>query len=232
MRKLKGTLFEMHTSMHKHVAGRTLDYYPSDTKQFEKFKKDITYRFNNQGFRADHDIDEVTGVQYDKAQGPINAFIGCSNTMGIGVNLEETWCYHVNQRVGGVMINLGQAGGAAETCYRILRHWLPIIRPKRLYMLSPPAVRREFWMPETQQPEIAGPRTSMPKILMADHEIHINRLRVLDAIRYHAMINDVEFHYHEFRKIHDEMNDFMDFARDGMHPGPITHQHIATKFND
>ena len=118
MRKLKGTLFEMHTSMHKHVAGRTLDYYPSDTKQFEKFKKDITYRFNNHGFRADHDIDEVTGVQYDKAQGPINAFIGCSNTMGIGVNLEETWCHHVNQRVGGIMINLGQAGGAALVFFR------------------------------------------------------------------------------------------------------------------
>ena len=229
MRKFKGTLFEMHTSMHKHVAGQTLDYYPSDTKNFETFKKDIKYRFNNQGFRADHDIDENRGVAVDQ---PINAFIGCSNTMGIGVNLEETWCHHVNQRIGGVMINLGQAGGAAETCYRIVRHWLPIIRPKRLYMLSPPSVRREFWMPETQQPEIAGPRTSMPKILMADPEIDINRHRVLDAIRYHATINHVEFHYMHFRKIHDEMGEFMDFARDGMHPGPITHQHIAEQFDD
>ena len=47
MRKFKGTLFEMHTSMHKHVAGQTLDYYPSDTKDVVLSDESIQARTDN-----------------------------------------------------------------------------------------------------------------------------------------------------------------------------------------
>ena len=231
MRKHKGLAFDLHTSMHLHVAGQTLNYYPSDTVEAETYSKAIKYRFNAQGFRCDYNMDEYgKGLQYDKSQGPINMFLGCSNTLGIGVNLEETWCQHIVNRVGGVMCNLGQAGGSAETVYRIASFWISRIKPLRVYMLSPPAVRREYWL-EKHTPTVIGPRSQMPGHLLGEREIQINRQRVVDAIHYHCLINKAEFHYQYSRPIFDEWQDnWPDRARDGTHPGPICHEAIAKHF--
>ena len=230
MRKHKGLAFDLPTSMHQHVAGQTLNYYPSDTKEARTYTKTIEYRFNNQGFRADHNMTEYEGLQYDKTQGPVNMFLGCSNTLGIGVNLEETWCWHVNNSVGGVMLNLGQAGGSQETAYRIARHWIAIIRPRSVYMLSPPAVRREFWMND-DTPTIIGPRSSMYREhMVSEREIQLNRERVVDAIHYHCVKHDCTFKYVHFRPIVDAWGPFPDLARDGSHPGPKSHKEIAQYF--
>ena len=73
--------------------GRTLDRYGLD--QTGK----IQYRFNNQGFRADHTMDFV----------PDYAFFGCSFVAGIGVPIEQTFasffpCSH-NYGVCGKYLN-------------------------------------------------------------------------------------------------------------------------------
>ena len=156
-------------------------------------------------------------------------YLGCSNTLGIGVNLYETWCQHVNDRVGGTMLNMGQAGGAHETAYRLARHWIAVIKPRRVFMLSPPSVRREFWI-DHHTPTIIGPRSTMPGHMMSDREIQINRERVVDAIQYHCVTHGAEFKYVLLRPIVDAWGPFPDLGRDGTHPGPKTHKAIAEHF--
>ena len=214
--------FDLPTSMHQHVAGQTLDHYPSDTVEAETYTKDIKYRFNAQGFRCEHDL---TTLGRDT-----NIYLGCSNTLGIGVNLHETWCQHVNDSVGGTMCNLGQAGGAHETAYRLARHWIAVIKPRRVFMLSPPSVRREFWI-DHDTPTIIGPRSTMPGHMMSDREIQINCERVVDAIQYHCVTHGAEFKYVYFHSIYKDWDKEMpDLGRDGTHPGPKTHKMIAEHF--
>lgn len=222
MRKHVGLSFDLPTSMHQHVAGQTLNYYPSDTAEAETYTKSIEYRFNAQGFRCDNDNDVLEPHT-------ANMYLGCSNTMGIGVNLYETWCQHVNDRVGGTMLNMGQAGGAHETAYRLARHWIAVIKPRRVFMLSPPSVRREFWI-DHHTPTIIGPRSTMPGHMMSDREIQINRERVVDAIQYHCVTHGAEFKYVLLRPIVDAWGPFPDLGRDGQHPGPKTHKMIAEHF--
>ncbi len=217
---------KLETSMHEHVAGRTLTHFPNDTPSAETYSKDITYKFNAQGFRCDYDMDN--GLRHMN----VNMFLGCSNTLGIGVNLEETWCYHVNASFKGTrtMCNIAQAGGAAETCYRLAQHWIPIIKPQAVYMLSPPATRREFWMSDTDV-EIIGPRSTIPKHMVSEREIQINRSRVVDAIENICHKHNASFTYVYMRHLFDAWGkQFPDLARDGSHPGPETHRIIAEHF--
>ena len=213
---------KLETSMHQHVAGRTLTHFPSDTPSVETYTKSIEYRFNAQGFRCDNNLD-----QFDPHTA--NMYLGCSNTLGIGVNLHETWCQHVNDRVGGVMLNMGQAGGAAETCYRLAAHWIPIIQPRAVYMLSPPATRREFWISNTDV-EIIGPRSTIPGHMVSEQEIQINRERVVAAITHQCRTWRVPFYYVYLHPIIRDWDTMPDLARDGTHPGPKTHSMIAQHF--
>ena len=213
---------KLETSMHEHVAGRTLTHFPNDTPSAETYTKAIEYRFNAQGFRCDNDNDVL---QPNTA----NMYLGCSNTLGIGVNLYETWCQHVNDRVGGTMLNMGQAGGAAETCYRLAAHWIPLVQPRAVYMLSPPATRREFWMSDTEV-DIIGPRSTIPKHMVSEQEIQINRERVVAAINSVCASHSIPFRYVYLHPIIRDWSKMPDVGRDGTHPGPKTHKMIAEHF--
>ena len=213
---------KLETSMHEHVAGRTLTHFPNDTPSAEIYTKAIEYRFNAQGFRCDNDNDVLEPHT-------ANMYLGCSNTLGIGVNLYETWCQHVNDRVGGTMLNMGQAGGAAETCYRLAAHWIPIVRPRAVYMLSPPATRREFWMSNTVV-EIIGPRSTIPKHMVSEQEIQINRERVVSAINSVCASHSIPFRYVYLHPIIRDWGKMPDVGRDGTHPGPKTHKMLANHF--
>ncbi len=220
--------FDLQTSMHYHVKSTTQQYYPSDTKEAQKASgniawDDIEYRFNDEGFRCDTNMNDF--------KGDVNMFLGCSNTLGIGVNLEDTWCWHVNYRHSGTMCNIGQGGGSAETCYRLLQHWIKIIEPNKVFMLSPPATRREFWLTK-DRPEIFGPRSTIPHKLIAEREIQINRERIVDAIENICTTYNAQFEYVYFRPIFASWNyEFQDYARDGQHPGIQTHVEISRHFS-
>jgi hypothetical protein len=215
-----GVSFDLQTSMHYHVRSTTQQYYPSDTKEAQTYEADIEYRFNDEGFRCDINMNDFEGKN-------VNLFLGCSNTLGIGVNLEDTWCWHVNHRHGGVMCNMGQGGGSAETSYRLLNSWIGIVKPQKVFMLSPPATRREFWMSENQ-PEIFGPRSTLPDKMIAEREIQVNRIRVVDAIENVCNKYNASFHYVYFRPIYETWRGvFLDYGRDGAHPGIKTHVEIS-----
>lgn len=221
---MKTSLADPGASLHEHVAGMTLKHFPTDTPKAAIYDKDIEYRFNAQGFRCDNDINVLKPHT-------VNMYLGCSTTLGTGVNLHETWCQHVNDRVGGVMLNMGQAGGAVETCYRLAAHWIPLVKPRAVYMLSPPNTRREFWASDNEIAILGlGGHLPLPKNMVSEQEIEINRERVTNAINFICQTSSIPFHYTYLHLYNHKFRDIGDFARDGQHAGPNTHKMISEYF--
>lgn len=98
-------------------------------------KDNITYTFNKDGFRSE----EFTYEPDDSV-----LFLGCSLTVGIGVDLESTWAYKVASRLGLRRYNLGVGGGGPDMCFRLAHHWIPRLRPKYVMMLTPYGGRMEI----------------------------------------------------------------------------------------
>jgi hypothetical protein len=74
------------------------DFYPNHP---------ISYKINNFGFRSDDITAESVENNY--------AFIGCSNTFGLGVPVDHLWSYQLNSFLGGSsFINLGTRGGNVQ----------------------------------------------------------------------------------------------------------------------
>ena len=67
--------------------------------------KTFEYKFNYLGYRMNKELNEV---DYDNHI----AFFGCSNTVGIGLELEETFSYRIANQLGVDYIN-GAIGGAS-----------------------------------------------------------------------------------------------------------------------
>lgn len=132
--------------------GKTSTWCPSDTelrfdqnmadpKQRAKLEEygwtrdNVSYTFNKEGFRADEFTDGV---------GDSVLFLGCSHTVGIGVDLESSWAYKVAHSLGLRRYNLGVGASSADTCFRLAHHWIPLLRPKYVVMMTPVDVRMEL----------------------------------------------------------------------------------------
>ena len=133
-------------------AGKTSIWCPSDTEvrfdqnmadpkqralmeEYGWTRENVSYTFNAEGFRAEEFTDGVNDSVL---------FLGCSHTVGIGVDLESSWAYKVAHSLGLRRYNLGIGAGSADTCFRLAHHWIPLLRPKYVMMLTPVNVRLEM----------------------------------------------------------------------------------------
>jgi len=133
-------------------AGKTSTWCPSDTevrfdqnmadpkqrKLMEEYgwtRDNVSYTFNKEGFRADEFTDGVSDSVL---------FLGCSHTVGIGVDLESSWTYKVAHSLGLRRYNLGVGASSADTCFRLAHHWIPRLRPKYVVMMTPVDMRMEM----------------------------------------------------------------------------------------
>jgi hypothetical protein len=130
--------------------GWTQKWCPSDNRaQYGSKQKEsnelgwtednVSYRFNQWGFRHDEDFVENPNSI---------VFLGCSLTMGVGVNYEQTWPYYVSKELGLDCINLGQPGTGIQSAYRVAKMWLPVIKPKAVMFYVPDPNRKELWPDE------------------------------------------------------------------------------------
>jgi hypothetical protein len=111
---------------------------PKKRAQLEKFgwtRDNVSYTFNQYGFRAD---------QFTNGVNDSIVFLGCSHTVGIGVDLESTWAYKVASSLGLRRYNLGVGASSADTCFRLAHHWIPRLKPKYVIMLTPSHTRIEM----------------------------------------------------------------------------------------
>lgn len=155
-------------------SGKTVTWCPSDSEdrfnanmadrkqraRLEEFgwtRDNVSYTFNTDGFRSD----EFTYEPSDSV-----VFLGCSLTMGTGVDLQSSWAYQVASSLGLRRYNLGVGGGSADMCFRLAHHWIPRLRPKYVMMLTPRTGRMEIVMEKNIIPCIPN-MTYLPDDVMA-----------------------------------------------------------------
>ena len=104
-------------------------------------KDEITYSFNNQGYRCDEFSDE--------SEFPV-LFMGCSFTEGIGLPLNEVWSYHLHNDIvkeTGKIIpywSLGKGGTSIDYAARCFYEYGPKLKPKYVFYLLSGISRREY----------------------------------------------------------------------------------------
>lgn len=209
---------------------------PNMRSLLEKYgwtKTNIKYNSNRQGFRMDIDLNEVEPGSHD-------FYLGCSVTFGIGINLCDTWGYHMSKRMNRPGLNFGVGGGSIETQYRLLRCWASILKPKRVYTLGTFLGRREFL--EDNIPMNIGNTNNTWKNFIEDpraelywqSEIQISHIRAYDAMRAVCLDYGIELYSlcdHNRKEIFLSIPGRQE-ARDLMHPGPIWHSGIANLPDD
>lgn len=110
---------EFIANLKKHPHNTSLQYYLSNP---------IEYRLNSHKLRT---FDELTTEE------PGNVFLGCSHTYGIGLHLQDTWAYKVNQFIGGKFWNFGLPGSSLQIAYMLLLHYHGKMKVKNVFVFHP-----------------------------------------------------------------------------------------------
>lgn len=99
----------------------------------------ITYNFNSSGYR----MCEFCDVDYDN----YIIFFGCSNTVGIGLELEQTYSYKIAQELGCSYINAGIGGASPDFVVNNFVHFMSRVDklPRAVIINWPIAERTFYW---------------------------------------------------------------------------------------
>ena len=231
-----------HNSHYKFYANKTLDWLPIDTKElYEKNLKDkyqllkdnnwidksFTYKFNSYGFRCDEFTDKPTIM-----------FLGCSNTCGIGLPIENIWPELVSKNLNMHCANLGQGGGSNDTAFRLCHGWIDIINPQIVVLLNPPGIRLEIidavvmrhltptWIHNT----VTHYQSFLKDWSRDDNNNYFNTLKNKLAIENLCKARNVKFVFLESDELIQMQMDlskslgYLDAARDLGHRGVLTHK--------
>lgn len=117
-----------------------LEKYPynKDIKYYQQ--NPIKYKFNNYGYRTPYDF-----VQNDE----VNIFLGCSYTLGVGLDIEDTWGYQLNELLSNYkFVNLAQGGLGIENQFRLLYYWKDFFKVKNIFHFQPIYAREELFTPK------------------------------------------------------------------------------------
>lgn len=188
-------------------------------------KSSIEYRYNDFGFRMDVDMSKVR-------PGECDFYLGCSHTFGIGLNLEDVWCWKLALYRGLTCVNLGWPGGSAETQYRMLRAWVGKLRPRRAYTLGYYLGRREIMANNKNAYQIGHwvdyePVKTLYTAMTSREENIISTYRVFDAMRAICFDYGVELYSPTLQAAKMCLNIHDKCARDLLHNSPEWHSRIA-----
>jgi hypothetical protein len=225
-------------SAYQPFAGKTTDWLSTDTA--EKYLQNLkdrrqelidngwidnyfTYKFNSRGFRCEEFTTDPTIM-----------FLGCSLTCGIGLPVETIWPEQVSKELNMRCANLGQAGGSADTAFRLCHGWIDQINPKIVVFLQPPGIRWE--VVDNNNIEFLGrqhrQQSMLPYIhryIIDDNNNHFNKLKNQLAIESICASRKIKY-----LKL-DAMPDFkttVNKARDLVHPGSQIQDSLAKEVLD
>jgi len=239
-------------------AGKTSTWCPSDTelrfdqnmadpkqrKLMEEYgwtRDNVSYTFNKEGFRAD----EFTYEPNDSV-----LFLGCSHTVGLGVDLESSWTYKVASSLGLRHYNLGVGGGGPDMCFRLAHHWIPRLRPKYVMMLTPMAGRMEIVVENAIIQLLPKSLKHLERTLIdklepfynawLSHPANTDMNLLKCSLGVESICNSIGVPLIEIPLDKLELETFMgpegwwigNIARDLLHPGKEWHQAVADKFLD
>jgi len=214
----------------------TVDWLDTDKPEHAQFERDITYTFNEHGYRGDS--------FYDEPDIRIVA-CGCSMTVGVGVKQEETWPARLQAKIqeftGKTASNWNLATSGASTDYvaRTLYKVDRDMEPDLVYVYWPPITRLELPTPygDNKVIQAAIDNEHFPKVMIDESYLTFNFNKnysfVESLYNNHAATffsNPVIETLTNFQ-MHDNNPFVIDsFARDGMHPDHHWHERVAEYF--
>lgn len=203
--------------------------------------KNIKYILNEYGLRVPE-----KQTNYEESI----MFLGCSQTFGVGINYEDTFSYKVTEQLSMNSINLGSPGRCPKACFRYASFWIDYFQPSIVIYCEPDVGRDEVIVDVGKdEPDYAIYAMSPHKKL--DDPVYKNRPWLRDyymvsldtplnamftswqirlAIAAIAKENDAKYvgdHVHRFFE-----PDGRDYARDGDHFGPRSHDTATQKILD
>jgi hypothetical protein len=212
-----------------YYSNKTYDWIVSDTEERykENLKKNknllvkhgwidrkITYKFNSLGFRCD---------EFEQNRDCI-LFLGCSYTFGVGLPLETIWPTLVANKLKLKCYNLGIGGGSNDTAFRLGYHYIPMLKPKAVILLSPSADRVEL-MNKNNRFDQHGPwNINIFYKFWTQHDANgkINQIKNMLALKAICDSNGANF-------LNFDLDDFkvIDLARDLTHYGTKSHREFS-----
>lgn len=139
-------------SPHAGLRSSVLNYAHTDDEELHKrnkkkfgprwyyYDKLLTYKFNHHGYRMNKELHEIN---YDNHC----AFFGCSNTVGIGLELEETFSNRIATQMGLDYVNGAIGGASPDFVFYNVTHYLSRVQnyPKFIVINWPQISRTMFW---------------------------------------------------------------------------------------
>jgi hypothetical protein len=188
----------------------------------------IEYILNRHGFRGDDFTESVDAVA-----------LGCSYTFGHALPQHLIWTWKVSQTLGIKIANLGMNGAGISSCFRVLKYWLPTLRPKWILLLAPHLNRLEVVVSQRDDrmhTEMYLPRfTQEPERFLRDYWFTdynglLERERSILAMRYLAVEYRADIIMMSVEQAEQHLWGLNDLARDFEHPGPRFQQRVADFF--
>lgn len=185
-----------------------------------------TYKINHHGFRA---------PEFKKDE-PNIVFLGCSHTVGVGINLSDTFSHHVSQSLGLQNYNLGKGGSSNQTAFRLGLHWIPKLKPKIVVLMSPSNSRSEIILGEQAINLGVHSSRDQPDLWPCiKARLRDEQNLTLDALAHQMALEkistDVGAQFFKFEAEGDlkvvDQNTELDLGRDLLHPGKLTHKRTA-----
>jgi hypothetical protein len=228
-------------------AGTESEFMPTDTKEsFEKHCQvpeyrehfcqhgwlelgAITYKINSYGFRSD-EIDDRDCM----------LALGCSFTIGIGLPVESTWPQIVGRQLGLVPYTMAWGGTSADTCFRLAEYWIPQLKPKAVFMLTPPPSRFELirasgvppvenYMPQSESCSATEIDSFLKHWHTMDENSRLNQKKNKLAIQAMCAEVDTPFFVYDAFDHMAMSREEIGYARDCMHAGPGGHIRLAER---
>lgn len=193
--------------------------------------REIEYKINRNGFRCNNFTSE-----------PGIIFVGCSNTYGIGMTLENNWPSIVSKYFNLECWNLGTPGLSISSGTFYLLNWISDIpNPKAIVLLEPPDDRFELYTLKNDHIMISLLKTMLDSMQSSGFK---NRIyQALSTTSTMQQICDIQCLTLLAEKlnipfIRNATSDIIktveeiDFARDLMHFGNKMHSKIANHVID
>lgn len=185
----------------------------------------IEYRYNHQGFRGDEFDDRPAGIA-----------VGCSHTMGTGNRQHETWPHVLSTLLNMHVWNLGTGGSGIDTNFRLLDHYIKILKPRFVVHAVPSIQRFEVCIKDKWQAilvtSLGEHETLRPfcqEYFLNPVNSEMNAKRNLMAIRYLCHTHDVPYYALDVARAMDLEEAA---ARDLWHPGPVQQRIFAEYMHD
>ena len=184
----------------------------------------IDYTVNSCGYRCS----EFEDINWSESI----VACGCSNTFGIGVDDKETWSYQLSKKLDMPVINLGMGGTSIWYHVYNLKQIVKY-NPKYVVIQVPHDSRFTLFRNNFLTRNIGSWSSGYEKYFHRIFNTDAENTRVYQefALDYldKMLPNGITFKFSHDTAVDTLKIPDIDKGRDQMHPGPLTHDLVATK---